>query len=452
MKLFLDWSRYKDAGMGDAYADIPKTGGDFAKAVAVCIGSRACEQSGRGVMCPSFRVSGAPELSTGGRVKLLKAALNGEFGQASLANAELVNAMDLCVSCKGCKRECENEVDMALIKAEFLAQRVSVSGVPVRNRLFAAVPKLLTRSPWLARVVRWRNRHAWLAKVGERLLGISADAMLPEPAKRAFNASITQTAVKTDAEMPEVVLFVDTFNRHFNPDVAKAALTVLETAGYRVHLPDQEAIRQTRNQPLCCGRTYFANGMIAEARREARRLLQALTPHLEAGRCIIGLEPSCILSLRDEYLHLDLGEQAGRLAAKVLLFEEFIAKEQTAGRWSLKFNAFDGGKVLVHGHCHQKAVGATKAMRKVLKMIPELDSQPIEASCCGMAGQFGLESEHAEISRQMAELGLYPSLRAEPGAAVIANGFSCQQQIRNGGYAKPLHLAEVLYEALGNER
>jgi Fe-S oxidoreductase len=145
MKLFLDWSAYKDAGTGDAYADIPKTGGDYAKAIAVCIGSRACEQTGRGVMCPSFRVSGKPELSTGGRVKLLKAALNGESGKAPLLNPELAEAMDLCVSCKGCKRECENEVDMALIKAEFLTQRFSVTGIPLRNRLFAALPKLLER-------------------------------------------------------------------------------------------------------------------------------------------------------------------------------------------------------------------------------------------------------------------------------------------------------------------
>lgn len=449
MKLVLDWSAYKEAGMGDAYADIPKTGGDYAKAIAVCIGSRACEQAGKGVMCPSFRVSGKPALSTGGRVKLLKAALNGEFGDAPFEKSELVEAMDLCVSCKGCKRECENEVDMALIKAEFLAQRYRATGTPLRNRLFAALPALLARFPLTGQLIRWRNRHALLAQCVDRLLGISAGARLPEPAERPFSETSVREQQKNDADMPEVVVFVDTFNRYFNPAVAEAAVSLLTAAGYRVHVLNEEGDADAARQPLCCGRTYFANGMIAKARHEARRLLQALKPHIDAGRWIIGLEPSCILSLRDEYLSMGLGEQARQLAGKVLLLEEFIAREQTAKRWTLAFNSRGRQKLLVHGHCHQKAVGATKAMRKVLKMVPDLDSQQIESSCCGMAGQFGLESEHADFSREMAELGLYPALRAEPDAAVVANGFSCQRQIINGGHARPLHIAEVLYAALG---
>lgn len=444
MKLFLDWSSYKDAGMGDAYADIPKTGGDYAKAVAVCIGSRACEQKGRGVMCPSYRLSDDPELSTGGRVKMLKAALNGELGPTPFDNPALAEAMDLCVSCKGCKRECENEVDMALIKAEFLAQRFSKTGIPLRNRLFASLPKLLAGRPVLGRLIKWRNQSSAMARLGDRLLGICADVSLPEPAGQPFNAASIRSDFNDEA-IQDVVLFVDTFNRHFNPAAAEAAVSVLTAAGYRVHLLEQD---QGSKRALCCGRTYFANGMIEQARQEARRLLQALTPHLEAGRMIIGLEPSCILSLRDEYLTLGLGDQARQLAAKTLLFEEFIAKEHTAKRWRLKFNALGNQKMLVHGHCHQKAVGATKAMRKVLRLIPELNSSLIESSCCGMAGQFGLESEHVAYSRKMAQQGLYPALQAEPEAAVVANGFSCQQQIVNGGYAKPMHIAEVLYAAL----
>ncbi|WAK02951.1 (Fe-S)-binding protein [Methylobacter sp. YRD-M1] len=448
MKLFLDWSAYKDAGMGDAYADIPKTGGDYAKAVAVCINSRACEQAGKGVMCPSFRISGNSRLSTGGRIKLLKEALNAELDSSPFENGALAEAMDLCVSCKGCKRECENEVDMALIKAEFLAQRFSTTGIPLRNRLFAAIPKLLVKFPRLGRLIKWRNRHRILARCADRLLGISANVKLPEPAERSFNAANVQDKLKNDTDRPEVVLFVDTFNRHFNPAVAEAAVSVLAAAGYQVHLLAEDEHADAARQPLCCGRTYFANGMINQARQEAHRLLQALAPHLEADRWIIGLEPSCILSLRDEYLAMGLGEQAKRLAAKVLLLEEFIAKEQSAKRWTLTFSTLGKQKLLIHGHCHQKAVGATKAMRKALKLIPELDSQQIESSCCGMAGQFGLESEHAGFSRQMAEQGLYPALRAEPDAAVVANGFSCQQQILNGGYARPLHIAEILYAAL----
>jgi glycerol-3-phosphate dehydrogenase subunit C len=341
-------------------------------------------------------------------------------------------------------------VDMALIKAEYLAQRFSATGTPLRNRLFASVPELLARFPKVGRLlIRWRNRHQIPAQCADRLLGISAGVKLPEPAEQPFSAASVRDKLQNDTDMPEVVLFIDTFNRHFNPAVAEAAVSVLAAAGYRIHLLAEGAHADAAKRPLCCGRTYFANGMIAEARQEARRLLQALAPHLEAERWIIGLEPSCILSLRDEYLSMGLGEQARQLAAKVVLLEEFIAREQTAKRWTLTFNALGRQKLLIHGHCHQKAVGATKAMRKVLKLIPELDSEQIESSCCGMAGQFGLESEHAGVSREMAEQGLFPALRAEPDATVVANGFSCQQQILNGGYAKPLHIAEILYAALG---
>ena len=201
-------------------------------------------------------------------------------------------------------------------------------------------------------------------------------------------------------------------------------------------------------RPLCCGRTYFANGMIDKARAEAQRLLTALQPHLDADRVIIGLEPSCILSLRDEHLKLGLGEQSQALAAKVVLFEEFIAKEYMAKCWNLKFKPLPEQKILVHGHYHQKAVGAIKAMRKVLKLIPQLNSSMIESSCCGMAGQFGLEAEHVDMAQAMAEQSLFPALNAEPEATVVANGFSCQQQIVNGGYSKPQHIAEILYAAL----
>jgi len=435
MKLFLDWSSYQNAGMGDAYADIPKNGGDFAKAVAVCINSRQCEQTGKGVMCPSYRVTGNPLLSPGGRVKLLKAALN-TAEETKLFTPELSEAMNLCVSCKGCKRECENEVDMALIKAEYLAQQHDQQGLSLRHKLWANLPALL-RLPVIGKLVSWRNQQPWLAKTAEKLFGIAALARLPEPiAATHSNPTLTQPSQQGE----EVVLFIDSFNRHFNPQVAEAAVSLLTTAGYRVH-----ALGWPGEQ-LCCGRTYFNNGMITKAKQHAGQLLQSLQPHLTAGRWIIGLEPSCILSLRDEYLKLGLGDAAGKLAEKVLLLEEFIAKEQTAKRWPLAFNT-DNRRLLVHGHCHQKAVGAMKAMRKVLKSVNGLDFELIESSCCGMAGHFGLEAEHYQHSQAMAELALFPALRAEPQAAVLANGFSCQLQINNGGFNRPLHLAELLLNA-----
>ena len=442
MKLQLDWSAYENAGMGDAYADIPKQGGDFAKAVAVCIGSRQCERPAKGVMCPSFRVSGNPLLSPGGRVKLLKAALNAADDQA-LFNSELSQAMDLCVSCKGCKRECENEVDMALIKAEYLAQRRRQHGLPLRSRLFGHIPKLL-RLPFAAKLITLRNRQPWLAKLGSRWLGIAAAAPLPTPV--AAPAAITEQTTVTQSD--EVVLFIDTFTRHFHPQAGQAAQQLLQAAGYRVHA----AVADGESTPLCCGRTYFANGMLSEARREAERTLIALQPHIQAGRWIIGLEPSCILSLRDEYLKLGLGEIAQKLAERSLLLEEFIGREQTAGRWKLAFTSGNSQPLLIHGHCHQKAVGAMKAMRKVLKSVAGLEFEFIETSCCGMAGHFGLEQEHYQLSQDMAEQALFPALRAVPQAAVIANGFSCRLQISNAGFAPPQHIAELLYATISTDR
>jgi glycerol-3-phosphate dehydrogenase subunit C len=447
MKLFLDWSSYENAGMGDAYADIPKHGADFAKAVAVCIGSRQCEQvSTKGVMCPSFRVSQNPGLSPGGRVKALKAALNAENDEAFF-KPELAEAMALCVSCKGCKRECENEVDMALIKAEFLAQQVQRNGLSLRRRLWAELPRVL-RWPGLRTLIVWRNRLPWLARLGEGLLGISAKISLPVPAAQPFQLPKAESASLAEPLDKQVVLLVDTFNYYFNPVAAEAAQKLLNAAGYQVHVAAPLAGDEP-DRPLCCGRTYFSNGLIDKARQEAQRMLAALAEHIAAGRIIIGLEPSCILSLRDEYLKLGLGEPAQRLAERVLLLEEFIVREQTAKRWPLQFQTIPGvSKLLLHGHCHQKAVGAIKSVRKVLKQLPELKFELIESSCCGMAGNFGVEAEHYADSQAMAELALFPALRAEPEALLVSNGFSCQQQIGNAGFVKPLHLAEVLCLAL----
>ncbi len=449
MKTFLDWSAYKDAGMGDAYADIPKHGGNYAKAIAACINSRQCEAAGKQVMCPSYRISGNPNLSTGGRVMLLKAALNSDLAEQALADPQLAEAMDLCVSCKGCKRECEANVDMPLIKSEFLAQRAAREGLSLRSRLFAHTPRWLHSLPWLKLLVRWRNSSPVLAKLSERLFGLAADRPLPAPAVHAFDSCAnTQAADNIRPELPEVVLLIDTFTRHFEPNVAQAAVDVLQAAGYRVLFAEPNASDDSQ-RPLCCGRTYLAQGMIEQARQEAKRLVAALLPHVEAGRVIVGLEASCILGLRDDAQALGLGEAVNTISKHTLLFEEFLAKESMAKRLELPLQKLPThGETLVHGHCHQKAVGAMKAMRRVLKMIPEHEFSLLEAGCCGMAGTFGIEREHAHLSSAMAEQALLPALREKPDAQVVANGFSCRQQIRAHGDARPRHLAELLRDAL----
>lgn len=446
MKHHLDWTSYETAGQGDAYAGIPATGGDFAKAVAVCISDKLCQRTPKGVMCPSFRATGNAAHSPGGRVVVLKAALNGEFGDNAFADPRLAAAMELCVGCKGCKRECANQMDMAAIKIEYQAQSNELRGVSHRDWLVAGLPRWLRYRRTLRSLVRWRNRSSWLAKLGEFIFGIAARRQLPEPAVAGYSPPSTSSA--PEAGDRDVILFVDTFALHFEPEIAEAAHEVLTAAGYRVitlqALPDDEE----PNRALCCGRTYLSLGQVEKARREARRLQAALRPALAAGTPIVGLEPSCILSLRDDHLKLGLGEEEVALSKQVYLFEEFIAREHDRKRFTLELKALPHGKTLVHGHCHQKAVGAMKSLRKVLRLIPEFEFEFIEASCCGMAGSFGLESEHADISMKMAELDLLPALRAAPDATILANGFSCRHQIREGVDRQPVHVALLLRDAI----
>ncbi|MFA6922355.1 MAG: (Fe-S)-binding protein [Gallionella sp.] len=444
MKHHLDWSSYETAGQGDAYAGIPATGGDFAKAVSVCISDKLCQRTPKGVMCPSYRATGDTLHSPGGRVVVLKAALNGELGADAFADSRLADAMELCVGCKGCKRECANQVDMAAIKIEYQAQRNARLGVSRRDRLVAGLPVWLKYRRVMRSLISLRNRTPWLAQLGERWLGISARRRLPEPAALPYSAPDNGNG----AGDKEVILFVDTFALNFEPEIAEAAHQVLSAAGYRVStlqaLPDDEPERA-----LCCGRTYLSLGQVEAARREARRLHDALRPALAAGIPVVGLEPSCILSLRDDHLKLGLGDAALALSKQVYLFEEFIAREHDRKRFNLEFKALNRGKTLVHGHCHQKAVGAMKSLRKVLRLIPEFEFEYIEASCCGMAGSFGLEAEHADISMQMAELDLLPALRAAPlDATIVACGFSCRHQIREGAARQPVHVALLLRDAL----
>lgn len=446
MKLKLDWSAYRNAGQGDAYAGIPTTGGDFARAVSVCIKDRLCQRKPKGVMCPSFRATDDPAHSPGARVEILKAALNGELGERPFGDPAVADAMELCIGCKGCKRECANQIDMAAIKIETLAQRNQVRGLPLRDRLLSSLPRLLQHRRLLRLAVRWRNRSPWLARLLERTVGLSAGRSLPLPAELPYPMADTRAA---SPARPEVILFVDTFAREFEPELADAARRVLEAGGYRVTQLTPAAGDPEPQRPLCCGRTYLSYGRIPEARREAERMLRALTPALDAGTPIVGLEPSCILSLRDDHLKLGLGPQSQALAAQVHLFEEFIARECQHKRMTLDLKPWTGPQVQVHGHCHAKAVGAMKSLRKVLRMVPALDFELIESSCCGMAGSFGIEHEHATLSRHMAELDLLPALAAGgPGKTLVANGFSCRHQVLDLAGRPSLHIAQLLATAL----
>jgi len=238
------------------------------------------------------------------------------------------------------------------------------------------------------------------------------------------------------------VLLVDTFNRYFEPENARAAIRVLQAAGYRVHtLQAREGER-----PLCCGRTFLSAGLVEEGRAEARRMLKALAPWVAHGIPVIGLEPSCLYMLRDEYGVLLPGTE--ELAKHAVLLEEFLAAEAEAGRLNLKLKPI-GERALLHGHCHQKAFGAMSAVERTLKLVPGLQLQSVESSCCGMAGSFGYEAEHYDVSMKMAEANLLPAVRgAAVDTIIVADGTSCRHQIEHGAKRSAVHVARVLERAL----
>jgi Fe-S oxidoreductase len=240
-------------------------------------------------------------------------------------------------------------------------------------------------------------------------------------------------------------LFVDTFNRYFEPENARAAADVLQAAGYHVQLP--HAADSAR--PLCCGRTFLASGLVDEAKTEARRMLEALTPFIERDIPIVGLEPSCLLTLRDEYRSLLGRDASAGLARQALLFEEFLAREAKAGKLDLKLNALPQKKALLHGHCHQKAFNVMGSVNQVLGLIPGLKVETIESSCCGMAGAFGYDAEHFDVSMKMAEISLLPKVRSAAGdELIVADGTSCRHQIHDGSGRGAQHVARVLRAAL----
>jgi Fe-S oxidoreductase len=445
MKTHLDWSAYDTYGAGDAYAGIPATGGNYAKAVAVCMNNHQCQREGKGVMCPSFRITHDPAHSTGARVKAFKEALNGELGDDPFAHPDLAAAMELCVSCKGCKKECPSAVDMTLIKTEYLAQKNERLGVSRRAQLFGGLPQWLYR--WrrpLSLLVRWRNASPWLARLAERWLGIAAQRPIPE----IIGGPLPAEGSELPGERGKVVLFVDTFTHYYTPEVAEAATAVLKAGGYSVEVLRPAADDGEPERPLCCGRTYLSQGMVEAAKQEGRRVMAALAPALAAGTPIVGLEPSCLLALRDEFYSLSLGPAVAQVGKQAFLFEEFLMREANKGL-KLKLRPIAGGKALVHGHCHQKAFGAMKSVRKVLAWIPEFEFEIIDASCCGMSGSFGLEAEHYEASVKMGELALLPAVRAAaPETTIVADGFSCRHQIADGTGRAAIHVAVLLQRAL----
>ncbi len=418
--------------------------GGFSGAVEMCNNNGHCRKFDAGTMCPSFRATRDERHLTRGRANTLRLALSGQLGGQDQASNAVRAALDLCVSCKGCKRECPTGVDMARMKIEFMHRWHQSQPHSLHEKLIAYLPRYAPVAAKFAPLMNLRNRVALLARMSERWTGFSAKRSLPQWRRDTFLGRAKDMAGAQDAR--EVVLFADSFNNYFEPDNLRAAQRVLHAAGYTVHVARPE----DQGRPLCCGRTFLSAGMVEEARVEARRLIGAIKPYAERGVPIVGLEPSCLLSLRDEYLVLGLDEEeVGVIAERADLFEEFLVDELDAGRLQLPLQSVDGQRALLHGHCHQKAFAAMPAVERALRLVPGLQVETIESSCCGMAGAFGYEAEHFDVSMKMGELGLLPKVReVDANTWIVADGTSCRHQIRDGAGREAMHVAMVLMRAL----
>jgi len=417
--------------------------GAFSTAVEGCNGAGVCLKDGP-VMCPSYQATREEMHSTRGRANALRAALSGRLPPGSLTTKEMHDVLDLCLECKACKAECPSAVDMARLKAEFLAFYQAEHGLPLRSRIFGEIAQLSQLAAPLAGLVNWMSAQSIVRWALDRGLGIARERSLPHFSRRNFRRWFAQRPSPSIGT--EVVLFVDTYVQSMVPEVGMAAVRVLEAAGCRVLLAADQA---------CCGRPMISKGMLRQARQRAQHNVQALDPFAARGLPIIGLEPSCILTLRDEYLELlPDDERAARVAAQSRLIEEFLVEPDAEGARPLDRLVFrrNPPPLLVHSHCYVKAlVGSGPTLHMLRSSGAEVAE--VESGCCGMAGSFGYEKEHSALSRQIAEAVLLPAMRqaAAEGGQPVAAGISCRSQIADGTGIRALHPVEAIAAALATE-
>jgi FAD/FMN-containing dehydrogenase/Fe-S oxidoreductase len=416
--------------------------GGFAASVEMCNGVGVCRKKLEGTMCPSYMATRDEEHSTRGRANALRAVLSGRMAATEFHGKRLYEIMDLCLECKGCKAECPSNVDMAKLKYEFLHHYYRANGLPLRNRLFGHIERLnrlMSRVPTLANWMTAVPFNRWLM---EKVAGIDRRRPLPALAEETFTdwfrkrESLRKRLVTTQALRGEVVLFHDTFVTYNTPEIGRAAVQLLEAAGYQVVLVERK----------CCGRPLISKGMLTEARDNAAWNVERLHPYAARGVAIVGLEPSCLLTIRDEWVDLLRTDEARTVAAQSALLEQFLLRARARGlnlRW-----AAHGREALLHGHCHQKAMVGTAPTIGVLKWAGYKVSE-VDSGCCGMAGSFGFEREHYDISVELGNRRLAPAVKAAPATTeVVAPGISCRQQIQHLAGRRAKHPAEVLWEAL----
>ncbi len=426
----------REMSTGFAFAD---TGG-FASAVEMCNGQGACRKVTGGTMCPSYMVTRDEEHSTRGRANALRAAISGALPAKVMTDRRLYEVLDLCLECKACKAECPSNVDMARLKYEFLRGYHEANGQPPRNRIFGDIARVSRWGSFLAPVSNWVLGSDWFKEVLDRQAGVDRRRTLPSFSSQTF----TQWLRARQGPQPaaslrgQVVLFPDTFTNFNHPELGRAAVAVLEHLGYEVVVP----------RFRCCGRPMLSKGMIDRARRNALFNLDSVYPYVERGVKLVGLEPSCILSFSDDYVDLLDGDpRVKEVGESTMLIEEFVLHAIDQGA-VLELDALPS-KVLYHGHCHRKALVGTGTALEVLRSIPGWEVEETKAGCCGMAGSFGFEKEHYDLSISVGEQVLFPAVRAAPEDTIlVADGVSCRQQIEHGTGRRARHPVEVLADAL----
>ena len=410
---------------------------DFAGAVEMCNGMGACRKL-EGHMCPSYIATRDEEHSTRGRANLLRAALSGKLPEGTMTSKRLYEAMDLCLECKGCRAECESGVDMAKMKYEFLDQYHKANGTPLRNRVFGHINRL---SAWGSRMAPFSNLMANnpIGKMmSQILLGVHPKRNPPKFVRNTFAKWFKARGTSTVQATNTVVLLNDTYMNYNYPEIGKAAVALLEAAGLRVILSDTK----------CCGRPMISKGLLDDATANAVSNIDQLHAYAEQGIPVIGCEPSCLLTFRDEYPELVRDEKAKKVAANSFMIDEFLIKLQEDGKLQLNLGKLEK-KVLFQAHCHQKADMGTATSMEALRLASGYQVELINAGCCGMAGSFGYEKEHYDISMKIGEEALFPAIRAKDNDWEIAvMGVSCRQQVEDGTGRKARHLVEVLADAL----
>ncbi len=426
---------------------------NFAGAVEMCNGMGACRKL-EGTMCPSFIATREEEHSTRGRANLLRAAMSGKLPEGTITDRRLFDALDLCLECKGCKAECESGVDMAKLKYEFLDHYFKANGMPLRNKIFGNIARLSAWGSRMAPLSNWAANSPIGKIMSSKLLGVHPKRQTPQFVRETFpkwfnsrrrggnspqspfakGGSRKHVAVANDT----VVLLNDTYMNYNYPQVGKATVALLEAAGFKVVLAEAQ----------CCGRPMISKGLLDDAAANAAHNVSLLHAYADNGIPIIGCEPSCLLTLRDEYPQLVRDQQAQKVAQQSYLIDEFLMMLKNEGRLELDLKALEK-KVLFHAHCHQRSLAGTATSLGALRLATGYQVELVNAGCCGMAGSFGYEKEHYDVSMTIGEQALFPAVNAKgPEWEMAVMGVSCRQQIEHGTGRKARHLAEVLADAL----